>query len=273
MLTRAIDRRCNKNSTLALQEPLSRAQNKTEEVGSGGKGIEWTGLDCAPNKHAPLTNDHWGIPAHPDSSTFGDNMTVGASGRLFRAYDTYCKESGPDTLFQVLTAMHSLSDQLKTKTGEDFHSIQEFVALKPLRNYIHHGSDIPANYCVIPTPGHSDVFTMCLLRRDQVEYAIEKVRGEKNRDEARAACEAMFHWYGPAVNINPCMFNALVKIYELLVQLEQPLPTADVAELEASYRHEEEYGYSHYVDGRLSATAGSIEGILSDVVARLPTPG
>jgi hypothetical protein len=59
--------------------------------------------------------------------------TAAAAGRLFRAYGRHCRAPSPDTLFDLLTAMHSLNDRLQQAVGHDFHSIEEFVALKAIR--------------------------------------------------------------------------------------------------------------------------------------------
>lgn len=199
-------------------------------------------------------------------------MTANATGRLFRSYSSYCNKFGPDSLFQLLTALHSLNDQLRHETDNDLLAIEEFVALKTLRNHIHHGEDIPANVHLIPTPGSSDVIFMCLIRQDQIESAIGAVKNEKHRAAAKTACDNKFHYYGQAVNINPCIFNVITKTYELLVELKQDLPNEDLAEFEASYLFEEQNGHSHYVDGYLSAPAAAIKGMLSEIARNLPPP-
>lgn len=45
---------------------------------------------------------------------------IAAAGRLFRVYERHCRSPDPDTLLEVLTAMHSLNDRLKTAVGRDF---------------------------------------------------------------------------------------------------------------------------------------------------------
>jgi len=196
-------------------------------------------------------------------------MGTDAAGRMFRSYEGHCKAPGPDTLFETLTAMHSLNDRLKTTVGSDFHSIQEFVALKALRNFAHHQEEVRDNVRVIPAPAISDLHVLCLVRGDQVEHAIESAE-KRWRVETRAACEATFHWYGKAVNINPCLFNFVVHAYETLQRLDVRPPGEAIAAFEASYRYEEACGLSHFVDGRLAAHAADLNALLSNVVAGLP---
>lgn len=198
-----------------------------------------------------------------------NNSAQTAAGRLFRVYERHCKEPGLDTLFEVLTAIHSLNDRLNKVTGRDLHEIEEFIALKVLRNFAHHEEEILANVRVIPVPAYSDLHNMCIVRRDQVERAIENVN-EKWRDGSRAACESQFHWYGEAVNINPCLFNLVVRIYEMLLAIEVFPPEEDVVLMQESYEFEEAEGHSHFVDGRLTANAAELDAVLSQVVAELP---
>lgn len=198
-----------------------------------------------------------------------NNSAQTAAGRLFRVYERHCQEPDLDTLFEVLTAVHSLNDRLKKATGHDLHEIEEFIALKVLRNFAHHEEEVLANVRVIPVPAYSDLIWMCIVRRDQVERAIENVK-TKWRDGSRMACEAQFHWYGEAVNINPCLFNLVVRIYEMLLAIEVFPPEEDVASMQESYEFEEAEGHSHFVDGRLTANVAELDAILSQVVAELP---
>ena len=192
-----------------------------------------------------------------------------AAGRLFRTYERYCREPSSDTLFDLLTAAHSLNDRLQKSVGQDFHSIEEFIALKAIRNLVHHQEELRSNVRVIPTPAYSDLAVMCVVRRDQIEHAIEATQ-KRWRNKTRAACEAVFLWYGPAVNINPCIFNFVVKAYEKLSEVGVRPAEEDIATFKASYRYENECGYSHYVDGSLSARAAGISALLADVVAQMP---
>ena len=46
-----------------------------------------------------------------------DKNIISAVDRLFRAYDEYTADSSEDTLFLLLTALHSLDDRLGTTKG------------------------------------------------------------------------------------------------------------------------------------------------------------
>jgi hypothetical protein len=192
-----------------------------------------------------------------------------AAARLFRAYQAHSISPGLDTLFHTLTAMHSLNDKLRKAEVQDFEHLDEFAALKALRNFAHHQHEIDANVRVIPSPAVSDLAILCLVRRDQVERAIEAV-GQKWRAETRAACERRFHWYGEAVNINPCLFNFMVKAYEQLVVAGVKPDPASMEAFETSYQFEAREGHAHLIDGRLGGRAGEIEHILAALVADLP---
>jgi hypothetical protein len=194
-----------------------------------------------------------------------------AAGRLFRAYEQHCQAPGIDTLFETLTVMHSLNDRLRNLVDDDFHQIDEFVALKALRNFAHHREEVRTNVRVIPRPAISDLGFLCIVRRDQVERAIESV-DKRWRAGTRAACDNKFHWYGQAVNINPCLFNFMVRAYELLIEFSVLPPKHAVASFEDSYQLEIELGLSHFVDGRLVSHVGSMDAVLSAVVAELPKP-
>ncbi len=193
-----------------------------------------------------------------------------AAGRLFRACERHCQSPSPDSLFETLTAIHSLNDRLKKAVSRDLHEFEEFIALKVHRNFAHHEDEARANVRVIPAPAHSDLLFICIVRGDQVVRAIENV-DKKWRDASRAACETQFHWYGDAVNINPSLFNLMVRTYEMLLAVEVPPPEEDISSFERSYRFEEEQGHSHYVDGRLTGHAAALDSILSQVIAELPS--
>lgn len=190
-----------------------------------------------------------------------------ASERLFRLYRAHCLSPDRDTLFSLLEAGHSLNDRLKVGADLDFFDAPEFTALKCLRNYFHHQQELRHVVRIIPIGNYpivTDLMTLCLVPRDIVIAAISETR--RYQGETRQACRSIFHWYGPVVNINPALFNFVVVAYERLNNRDVHLAGDAVEEFEASYRHEEEYDFPHFVDGRLSTSVGSIDDLLADIV-------
>lgn len=207
--------------------------------------------------------------ATPDDST-PRRSVANAAARLFRAYEGHNRAPGPDTLFALLNAMHSLNDRLTKAELENFEDLEEFSALRTLRNFAHHQDEISANVCVIRSPLVGDLAFLCLVRRDQVERAIETVN-PKWRAEVRADCDRRFHWYGEAVNINPCLFNFMVLAYERLIAAAVTIDAAAIEAFETSYRYETREGLPHLIDGRLAGPASEIEALLTTLVADLPS--
>ena len=194
-----------------------------------------------------------------------------AAGRFFRAYEKYCCFQDSDSLFNFFNSMHSLNDRLKQAADGNLLDIEEYVALKALRNFAHHQDEVRSRFKIIPNSAISDLAVVCIVRRDQVELTIKEVKGGRS-GKTREACEAHFHWYGEAVNINPCIFNLVVRVYETLRELGVKPPEEAVSTFRDSYEFEEQQGHSHYVDGRIATSPAKICAVLSSIVANLPSP-
>jgi len=192
-----------------------------------------------------------------------------ASERMFRFYATHCDDPNKDTLFSLLEAVHSLHDKFKSVVKQDFHGINEFLALKSLRNYFHHQEELLHEVKVIPIKDYpiiTDLVIMCIVPRTIIDGAIDSTK-KMFQGDARKACEDVFHWYGAVVNINPSLFNLVVKIYQQLREAGVPFTGEAVSLFEDSYNYEVENGHSHFIDGRLSTYAGNIDELLSDIIS------
>lgn len=191
-----------------------------------------------------------------------------AAERFFRLYHAHCVRPDSDTLFSLLESAHSLNDRLRATRGLDFFDSTEFTALKCLRNFFHHHQELRHVIRLVPAQSYAlvtDLMVLCLVPSDIVQDAIGEARG-KRQDEVRQACEAVFHWYGSAVNINPALFNFIISAYERLTAAGIALTGEAFQEFEASYRFEEDNGHAHRVDGRLATHAGSVNRLLADIM-------
>lgn len=190
----------------------------------------------------------------------------GAAERLFRADYAHCTTADEDTLFAFLNALHSLHDRLKPVDVTLF-DIPEFSALKALRNLFHHQGELIHQVRIVPIgdmPFTTDLLTMCVVPRELIEHAIEGVE-KRFREQAKEAAQRTFHWYGPVVNINPAIFNCMVKVYERLASEGVPISGEAFDEFQKSYLYEEANGFSHLIDGRIAVHAGNVNELLSRI--------
>jgi len=199
-----------------------------------------------------------------------DFANVAAAGeRVFRLYRDHCVAPTEDTLFGLLEASHSLNDRLKVGAELDFFDFHEFAALKCLRNFFHHQQELQHAVKFIPAAGYpviSDLAVLCLVPRKMVDAAITATAA-RYRPDIEHACQKVFHWYGPVVNINPAIFNFMVAVYERLTGAAIPMNGKAFLDFAASYRYEQERGLPHMIDGRLSAHAGNVDQLLRDIIA------
>lgn len=198
-------------------------------------------------------------------ATLDSNRPAAGAGpavdRVFRSYHRHSMTPDEDTLFTFLHAIHSLNDRLERGAGINLYDIEEFAALKALRNLFHHQTELLHRIRVVPIEdldATTDLALMCIVPAELVVSAVEGVPA-KHREPAKAAALKSFHWYDRAVNINPAIFNCVVKTYERVVEAGIPVQGEGFLEFSCSYLFEEANGYPHLVDGRISVHAGNIE--------------
>lgn len=196
--------------------------------------------------------------------------TTNAAERFFRLYEIHCVDPGQDSLFNLLNSMHSLNDKMKKEFQSDFLNLKEFVALKALRNLFHHKEELLHEVRAIAAqdipPISSDLLFLCLVPRSLIEESINEIE-RKYRDRQEPMIREVFHWYGNVVNINPCIFNFAVHVYERLNELNVHLDSDEYMAVESSYMFEEQNGYSHFVTGKISCNVGNVETVLARVFA------
>ena len=180
---------------------------------------------------------------------------IPAVDRLFRTYYDYVQSASEDTLFPLLNALHSLDDRVATVHGRQFFSMPEYVALKALRNHFHHGGEVKYAVRVKPLSTVrlvSDLRDVCLVSAQDCEAAIKGAR-KQYQDETAQAFADTTKVYGTVIDINPCIFNVVVRIYEKLGTLGISGEGDAFREFQEQYNWETTNGYSHYVDGGISA--------------------
>jgi len=192
-----------------------------------------------------------------------------AADRVFRTYARHCLEPDEDTLFGYLDALHSFNDKLRKAGNGDLFGSTDFMALKALRNLFHHEMELLHEIKIIPAERLPliviDLGIVCLVDRSVVERAIQREKPEQ-RDAIRGA----FKWYGTVVNIQPCVFNGSVDVFEAVQSADLTPESEAYQEFESSYRDEEWNGHAHRVTGQISCAAGSVETVLQEVFRQKP---
>jgi len=188
-----------------------------------------------------------------------------ACERVFRFYHIHCISPDLDTLFNLLNAIHSLNDKLKKSKNVSFFDIDEFIALKALRNLFHHQDELINELRLIPVgklpPISTDLLFLCLVPSELVQLSIDAIQ-KQYRDKEEHIIKSVLGWYGEVVNINPCIFNFMVKAYEHIIKLDINLKGSEFKDFDDTYKLETKNGHSHYVTGSISCHAGSIDEVL-----------
>lgn len=193
---------------------------------------------------------------------------VSASERVFRLYQSHCVSPTLDTLFNFLNATHSLNDKLGKARLGGFFDIQEFIALKALRNLFHHQEELVNELRIIPVQDLPSIITdlmyLCLVPTSLVEKAISTIP-KKYRNNEEVVIRSVLGWYGEVVNINPCIFNFMVKVFEYLESKGVELTGKEYLDFASSYEFEAKNGHSHYITGAINCHAGNVEDVLKKV--------
>lgn len=200
----------------------------------------------------------------------GIAAAASAADRYFRCYEAHCIKPDEDTLFNLFNALHSLNDKFRKHCETDFFSVNEFVALQALRNLFHHQAELLNEIRVVAAqdlpPLTTDLLFLCLVPRGLVETAISSV-GAKRKTQDEPIIREVLKWYGNVVNINPCIFNFSVHVFEKSEALGLPLVSEGYESIKNSYEFELAEGHSHFVTGDIACHVGSVEEVLSRVFA------
>jgi hypothetical protein len=189
---------------------------------------------------------------------------------LFRSYHSHCLRPDRDSLFNLLNAAHSFNDRLQKATGADFFEHDEFVALKALRNLFHHEAELVSEVRSIAVAGvpaiSSDLLYLCLIPSTLVARSIDQL-APKRRPIDEPRIRSALKWYGSVVNVNPCIFNFMVHVFERVRSLHGRLTSEEYEEFAASYAYETAQGHSHFVTGDIACHAGSVQEVLARAFA------
>jgi hypothetical protein len=180
--------------------------------------------------------------------------------RLFEAYFRHCADHDLDELHAIFEEAYKLHERLKFIPGQKkgLHNLDEFQLLKALRNYsVHSGDFFGETYTINPKIislefrfYHIKLYQFCLVRKDEVRRAInsEKLLPDPAQEQAKVkAINRQLIPYEGYYDLEPVVFNFIVKVYELLLPLDLTISGEAYASMQHSYEFEARSRISHYI--------------------------
>lgn len=196
---------------------------------------------------------------------------VAAVERYFRLYARHLSSPDLDSLLAMLESLHGLNDKLRSKVEIDLFGSDAFTALKALRNFFHHEEELFHRVRILPFArmrgAQSDLLFACLVERELVDRALSKVQSTKS-----ANAVGTMNWYGPIVDIQPCLYNAAVDVYEAIAPLDLGSLEPHLQMFRDSYERETGLGLPHKVSGRIITRAGDATAVLMEAFLSAPSP-
>ncbi|EAS63582.1 hypothetical protein L4D04_20350 [Photobacterium angustum] len=177
--------------------------------------------------------------------------------RFFNKYLKYCASSDADDLKELLSVMCSACEKLEKVKAVNFGKNKRYRALKALRNFATHESELLNSSKAISlasvTMVHAEVQLMSLLPQEVVNYAI---RNLKSKQTIKYLKEVTIN-YGKYIDIYPALFNFTVDLYFEVVNHNLNIEGEGFKELENSINYEKLNGFPHYIGGKIIVLDGS----------------
>jgi hypothetical protein len=198
--------------------------------------------------------------------------TSNAIDQVFAAYRGYGTTPDTTTLLALLAELQMLDEVLAVKanklTGLAF---PEYHALKALLNHakcVGDARDVVRLRSLRGVPVKSDIDQACLVSRGDCHAAVQRVAAH-NRIRAKRAVFTAFRQWGPVLDLNPAVFNCMVRVFELVRSLGlQGAGTAYQA-FEETYARRAEQDLPHFVTGIVAAQKESEERRLLSLMTSL----
>lgn len=177
--------------------------------------------------------------------------------RAFKKFYRFCASSDADDLKDLLAVLCSSFEKIETLTGVKFKDNRRFIAMKALRNFSTHESELLNSSNALSIQGttrtFSDVQLLCLIPQDTLTYVLNNLRSQFTKDCINESVIA----YKEFVDIYPSIFNLVVDLYFLTVKHSLNIDGDGFLSISNSIKFEKENGYSHYIRGRIIMLDGS----------------
>ncbi|MEZ8027463.1 hypothetical protein [Enterovibrio norvegicus] len=177
--------------------------------------------------------------------------------RFFNKYYKYCASSDADDLKELLSVMCSACEKLEKAKAVNFGKNKRYHALKALRNFATHESELLNSSKAISVESvkmvHAEVRLLSLLPIGVFDYAL---RNLKSKQTIKYLKETTID-YGKYVDIYPALFNFSVDLYFEVINHKLVIDSSGFKELETSINYEKFNGFPHYIGGKIIMLDGS----------------
>ncbi|WP_280591199.1 YecA family protein [Vibrio splendidus] len=176
------------------------------------------------------------------------------AARLFNIYYKHTQSSDLESLQYLVEEAYKLHERLrknpKSKLG--LFKLDEFLLLKTLRNYsVHQDEFVGKSYYLDRSFAQKmklDLLRVCLVKKSTINLAINHEPNLEHGEENKVArIKAQLVDFGDHYNIEPVIFNFMVKVYEMLKSLRFAIHGAGFEDIEKSYKYEKHYNHPHYL--------------------------
>ena len=197
-------------------------------------------------------------------------MIEPAAGRLFDIYYQYTSKEDLAALQSLTEEAYKLHERLRKLSAKSkgLFDINEFLLLKALRNYSVHRDDFVGKAHAVKRQfaeqHRLELQRVCLIDKKVVRLAINAEEPlEFGEQEKVSKINQQLVDFGEFYNIEPVIFNFMVKVYEKLLSLKLEIPGNGFAEIDKSYKNEIYHNFPHYVN--LQSVNVTNEEVLSNI--------
>lgn len=181
--------------------------------------------------------------------------------RFFNRYYKFCESSDSDDLIDLLSTLSSAFEKLEKATDERFNKNQRLIAIKALRNFSTHESELLNESKALelhsPTMVYFEVKILCLIPLEAISYVLKNLRSKSTKKYVRSN----FIFYSKYVDIYPAIFNVAIDLFFAAERNSLDINGEGYSSISHAIEYERNNGYSHYIDGKIVMLDGSDAGL------------
>ncbi|HHL4067636.1 TPA: hypothetical protein ACQ7SR_001027 [Klebsiella pneumoniae] len=175
--------------------------------------------------------------------------------RFLKYYFHFCKSPDPDSVREVLASAYSINDKFRKAGYQDFFDDNNFLAIKAIRNYAIHQSEIYNEAKSLPLiskePIQADLSILCLLPLEVISRITASVSVA-----SQSAIKKTCVFYKKYVDIYPCIFNFGVTLFLYTEENGLGVDSLEYENFKNSINYERINNLPHHINGGFTLPSG-----------------